>query len=349
MELTSWVLVGSTASGAAAVVSTAYALLRGGSAATRHLAAGVALLTTALFVQAAPARTFTFGSPHLAWTLQHVAALGAAYLVPSGFARVVEGSQDGVDRFPRPRLALLWVALAVVVGCFAARPHASDWLFSPAGRYEAGGPGDPFAALAHATFGAYLARAVAAVIGLSRRTARLARAAGRGRVATGMLVHAWGEVPILVFALHVVADNTALLFGVVPPWPEAAVDQVLMPFGTCLLLLGLAIARRAAGATSGASVTTGTARSSIHCGPGSRGWCRPSPTPTSPRQAGSCPARTPSGTPTGRGGAARRAGPAVPGRDRRPGLRRDRGGGGETGGRGVRGGSARLAGGRASR
>ncbi|HWO67959.1 MAG TPA: hypothetical protein VNO31_48790, partial [Umezawaea sp.] len=129
MELTSRVLVGATAAGTAAVVSTAFALLRGGSTATRHLACGVTLLTVALFVQAAPARAFTFGSLHLAWTLQHVAALGAAYLIPSGFARVTEGSPEKVDRFLRPRLALLWVAVAVVVGCFAVRPHASDWLF----------------------------------------------------------------------------------------------------------------------------------------------------------------------------------------------------------------------------
>ncbi|HWO65302.1 MAG TPA: DUF6545 domain-containing protein, partial [Umezawaea sp.] len=94
---------------------------------------------------------------------------------------------------------------------------------------------------------AYLAQAVAVVTWLSRRTARLARETGRGRVATGMVVHSWGEVPIFVFALHMAAYNTALLFGVVPPWPEADVDQVLMPFGTCLLLLGLAIAAAGGG------------------------------------------------------------------------------------------------------
>jgi uncharacterized protein DUF6545 len=241
VDLTTASLVAVTATGGAAFAGTSFALVRGGSKAALHLVQGVALLTVAVALQIPPLADLAVAGLPAAWTLQHVAALGAAYLVQSGFARVTEGTPESVDRYLRPRLVGLWAALTVVVAAFVVAPHAPDWLFAAAGRYRTGGPGHPVAALAYLAFGAYLAHAVASLRTTTLHSARLAAATSRKRVAAGMRVHASGEVVVFAFAAHMVAYNGLLLLDVVPPWPESAVDDVLMPLGTGMVLLGFAI------------------------------------------------------------------------------------------------------------
>ncbi|XVV06771.1 DUF6545 domain-containing protein [Actinosynnema sp. CA-248983] len=205
--------VAATAAGVTALI----ALSRGRSAAGVRISAGVALLTAAL-----PITTVDRLAP-VSWPLQHVLALGAAYLIQSGFARATNTNLRG-------RLVAMWVAAAIIVGDFVADPRAPEWH---------GGTGVPSAA--HIAFGAYLAHAVATLFVLSRRSARLADAAGHRLLATGMRVHALGEAPLFLFSIHMVAYHLTLAMGTPIGWPQADVERVLMPLGTGTVLVGLSM------------------------------------------------------------------------------------------------------------
>jgi hypothetical protein len=232
--------------GAAAVVVKLPLVLRRSqlSVPARHFVAGVLLLALALPVQVGPVEAWmTVDGLKSAWPVQHVLGTVAAYLVQAGFVHAVEADRERAARLLCPRLLLMWLAVAVMIITFALEPRASDWLFSPGGRFWTGEPGSPIAAWAYVAFGSYFAYSVSTLFLLSRRWARMAGARGpQGRLlATGLRIHAFGEVPLFAYAVHMSGYNLTILLGTNPPWPEAVIDYVLKSSGAVVVLVGLSV------------------------------------------------------------------------------------------------------------
>ncbi|WP_157529288.1 DUF6545 domain-containing protein [Nocardia sp. NRRL S-836] len=133
---------------------------------------------------------------------------------------------------------LIYAALtAAVITLFAMNPSASDYDITPAGRYQAGGPGDPFAAVAYMLSMGFSGTMNVVVCRLGWRWVK--RSKGTRWLAMGLNTNALGQIGALLMVLHSVGYNIALLFGVVPAWTQNLAETPIKGIAGLLTMLGL--------------------------------------------------------------------------------------------------------------
>ncbi|MGO1049470.1 MAB_1171c family putative transporter [Crossiella sp. CA198] len=210
---------------------------RAGNPAVRSLLLGCLALALALSVQLPVVYpVINQVGFNLAWPVQHVLVLGTAYLIQVFFLYSIEEPADAARRAARQALVLFAVT-AVMLLLFAVTPRARDFLHGPAGRNEAGGPGDPVAALAFATFSLYLGWAALNLMRLAWQWSTKARDVWW--LFVGLRLQVLAHVFTLAFCAHKLGFQLAVLFGVTPGWTADSVEGWLMPAACALATLGV--------------------------------------------------------------------------------------------------------------
>lgn len=210
---------------------------RAGNPAVRALLLGCLALALALSVQLPVVYpVINQVGFNLAWPVQHVLVLGTAYLIQVFFLYSIEEPAEAARRAGRQALVLFAVT-AVMLLLFAAAPRARDFLHGPAGRNEAGGPGDPVAALAFATFSLYLGWAALNLMRLAWQWSTKAR--DLWWLFIGLRLQVLAHVFTLAFCAHKLGFQLAVLFGVTPGWTANSVEGWLMPAACALATLGV--------------------------------------------------------------------------------------------------------------
>lgn len=129
------------------------------------------------------------------------------------------------------------VLTAAVIVLFAMNPTASDYDITPAGRYQTGGPGDPYAAVAYCLSMGFAGVMNVVVCRLGWRWVK--RSKGTRWLAMGLNTNALGQIGGLMMVLHSVSYNIALLAGVVPSWTQNLVETPVKGIAGLLTMLGL--------------------------------------------------------------------------------------------------------------
>ncbi|WHT20805.1 hypothetical protein N8J89_07010 [Crossiella sp. CA-258035] len=210
---------------------------RAGNPAVRALLLGCLALALALSVQLPVVYpVINQVGFNLAWPVQHVLVLGTAYLIQVFFLYSIEEPAEAARRAARQALVLL-VVTSVMLLLFAEAPRARDFLHGPAGRNEAGGPGDPVAALAFATFSLYLGWAALNLMRLAWQWSTKAR--DLWWLFTGLRLQVAAHVFTLAFCAHKLAFQLMVLLRVTPAWTADSVEGWLMPAACALATLGV--------------------------------------------------------------------------------------------------------------
>lgn len=140
-------------------------------------------------------------------------------------------------RIARREWLIYAVLTTAVIVLFAMNPTASDYDITSAGRYQTGGPGDPFAAVAYVLSMGFAGVMNVVVCRLGWRWVKKAK--GTRWLAMGLNTNALGQIGGLCMVLHSVSYNLALLFSIVPSWTQNVVETPIKGIAGLLTMLGL--------------------------------------------------------------------------------------------------------------
>ena len=140
-------------------------------------------------------------------------------------------------RIARREWLIYAVLTTAVIILFAMNPTAGDYDITSAGRYQAGGPGEPYAAIASALSMGFSGAMNVVVCRLGWRWVKKSK--GTRWLAMGLNTNALGQIGGLLMVLHSVGYNFALLIGVVPSWTQNVVETPIKGVAGLLTMLGL--------------------------------------------------------------------------------------------------------------
>ncbi|SDP93970.1 DUF6545 domain-containing protein [Lentzea jiangxiensis] len=199
---------------------------------------GAAVLATVSYALALPPFTtlLHIDGMWLNWPLIMVLGNCTVICVHMFYLFSVEERATAV-RIARRGWLIYAVLTAVVIILFAMNPTASDYDITSAGRYQAGGPGNPFASVAYILSMGFSGAMNLVVCRLGWRWVEKSK--GTRWLAMGLNTNALGQIGGFLMVLHSVSYNIALLFSAVPSWTQNSVETPVKGIAGLLTMLGL--------------------------------------------------------------------------------------------------------------